>query len=45
MTKLHFWKDDAQVCLEIIEKFWALTPGLYIYAQQIEENVEVNEVG
>ena len=45
MTKLHFWKDDAQVCLEIIEKFWALTPGLYICAQQIEENVEVNEVG
>lgn len=45
MTKLHFWKDDAQVCQEIIEKFWALTPGLYIYAQQIEENVEVNEFG
>ena len=45
MTKLHFWNDDAQVCQEIIEKFWALTPGLYIYAKQIEENVEVNEVG
>ena len=22
MTKVGFWKDDAQVCREIIEKFW-----------------------
>lgn len=22
MTRLHFWEDDAQVCVEITEKFW-----------------------
>lgn len=30
MTELEFWNDDAQVCSEIIEKFWAETPGIYI---------------
>ena len=30
MTILGFWKDDAQVALEIVEKFWAERPGLYI---------------
>lgn len=33
MTKVGFWKDDAQVCCEIIEKFWAEKPGLYISVQ------------
>lgn len=30
MTDLAFWQDDAQVASEIIEKFWAEPPGLYI---------------
>ena len=30
MTRLHFWQDDAQVCSEISEKFWADLPGIYI---------------
>ena len=30
MTDLRFWKDDAQVACEVIEKFWAETPGIYI---------------
>ena len=30
MTTVGFWKDDAQVCREIIEKFWAEIPGIYI---------------
>lgn len=30
MTRLRFWKDDALVCSEIVEKFWAETPGIYI---------------
>lgn len=30
MTSLHFWDDDAQVASEIIEKFWADIPGIYI---------------
>lgn len=35
MTRLHFWKDDAQVCSEIAEKFWAENPGIYIHAEEI----------
>ena len=30
MTRLHFWHDDAQVCSEIIEKFWASPCGVFI---------------
>ena len=30
MTDLGFWKDDAIVSSEIIEKFWADKPGIYI---------------
>lgn len=30
MTKCGFWKDDALVCREITEKFWAEIPGIYI---------------
>ena len=30
MTKLQFWEDDAQVASEIVEKFWAELPGIYI---------------
>lgn len=35
MTKVGFWKDDAQVCSEITEKFWAELPGLYIAIREI----------
>lgn len=30
MTDLHFWKDDALVCSEHVEKFWAEHPGIYV---------------
>ena len=30
MTHVGFWKDDAQVCREIVEKHWADNPGIYI---------------
>lgn len=30
MTAAGFWKDDAQVASEHIEKFWAETTGIYI---------------
>lgn len=30
MTAVGFWKDDALVCREITEKFWAEIPGIYI---------------
>lgn len=30
MTQNRFWTDDALVASEVIEKFWAQTPGIYI---------------
>lgn len=30
MTSLGFWKDDAQVASESIQKFWTDQPGIYI---------------
>lgn len=35
MTICGFWKDDAQVVREIVEKFWADRPGLYIEIWEI----------
>ena len=35
MTKLHFWKDDALVASEVVEKFWADTPGIWICIREI----------
>lgn len=37
MTKVGFWKDDAQVASEICEKFWAEIPGIYICAEEIKK--------
>ena len=30
MTSVGFWRDDALVASEIVEKFWAERPGIYI---------------
>ncbi|MBQ5399334.1 MAG: RusA family crossover junction endodeoxyribonuclease [Ruminococcus sp.] len=35
MTELDFWKDDAQVCSEHIEKFWAANSGIFIQIEEI----------
>lgn len=35
MTKSHFWSDDAQVASEIIEKFWADVPGIFVNVEEI----------
>lgn len=35
MTRCGFWKDDALVCSEIVEKFWAERPGIYIRIEEI----------
>lgn len=35
MTRLGFWQDDAQVCTEIIEKFWADIPGIFIRVEEL----------
>lgn len=35
MTSCGYWKDDALVCSEIVEKFWAATPGIWIRVEKI----------
>lgn len=38
MTELGFWKDDALVCVELCEKFWADIPGIYINIKELPVN-------
>lgn len=35
MTQAGYWKDDAQVASELIEKFWAKHPGIFILVEEI----------
>lgn len=35
MTMCGFWKDDCLVASEIIEKFWAEIPGIYIRIEEL----------
>lgn len=35
MTELRFWKDDAQVASEVIEKYWAIIPGIYVKVESL----------
>lgn len=35
MTKVGFWKDDAQVAYEVIEKRYCDHPGIYVEAWEI----------
>lgn len=35
MTVCGFWKDDALVASELVEKFWAETPGIYIRIEEL----------
>lgn len=35
MTDCGFWKDDALVASEIVEKFWAKLPGIYIRIEEL----------
>lgn len=35
MTAAGFWKDDCLVASEIIEKFWADIPGIYIRIEEL----------
>ncbi len=36
MTAVGFWADDALVAREIVEKFWAEVPGIYINVEPLE---------
>ena len=35
MTRCGYWKDDAQVVREIVEKQWAEGPGIHIEVKQL----------
>ena len=35
MTELHFWKDDAQVASELVEKFWGNLPGIFVKIEDL----------
>lgn len=35
MTTCNFWTDDALVASEIVEKFWAEVPGIYIRIEEL----------
>lgn len=36
MTRVGFWKDDAQVVLETVGKKWSKTPGILISWKEME---------
>jgi len=35
MTVLGYWTDDVQVASEVIEKFWAEVPGIYVRIEKL----------
>ena len=35
MTVIGFWDDDALVASEVVEKFWAEIPGIYIKVTEL----------
>lgn len=35
MTKCGFWEDDAQVCEELIGKYWSERPGIFITVEKL----------
>ena len=37
MTQCGYWTDDAQVCREIVEKFWAEIPGIFIRVEVLHD--------
>lgn len=37
MTRCGYWKDDAQVVREIVEKKWAQAPGIHIEIKRLDK--------
>jgi Holliday junction resolvase RusA-like endonuclease len=35
MTRLGYWHDDAQVCSEIVEKFYDVHEGVYVRVDKL----------
>ena len=40
MTATGFWTDDALVASEIVEKFWAERPGIFIRVEELTASPE-----
>jgi Holliday junction resolvase RusA-like endonuclease len=38
MQKCGYFKDDARVASETVEKFWDGTPGIWVYVEAIDED-------
>ncbi len=38
MTRCGYWKDDCLVASEIVEKFWADTPGIFIRIEVLDND-------
>lgn len=38
MQELRFYKNDSRIACEIIEKFWAKIPGIYIRLENIYDD-------
>ena len=38
MTDLGYWKDDALVASEVVEKFWSSLPGVFISVEELPMN-------
>lgn len=45
MTTAGFWRDDAQVCLECVEKLWAERPGILIRVEEMAPETPNEEGG
>lgn len=37
MEKLGFFENDKRICYEVIQKFWARVPGIYICLEELNE--------
>ena len=37
MTATGYWKDDAQVASEVVQKFYCDVPGIFIVVEKIQE--------
>ena len=36
MTRLGYWNDDAQLCIEHVERWYGIVPGVVIIAKELE---------
>jgi len=37
MTSLNFWTDDAEIVIDVIAKYWADVPGVFIKIEGLEQ--------